>query len=118
MALELKILDELTLLCLNEENGVKRLIEYMNILFKNDVLSKLYESHVNSDRFVKNLSVKMKDYEHPKHPLRLSMNMKELHTSRIQKPIVLPPAVIAFKVLDSSDIDTQDSLIVLTGVIY
>lgn len=46
------------------------------------------------------------------------MNMKELHTRRIQKPIVLPPTVIAFKVLDSSDIDTQDSLIMLTGVIY
>ena len=46
------------------------------------------------------------------------MNMKELHTRRIQKPIVLPPTAIAFKVLDSSDIDTQDSLIMLTGVIY
>ena len=44
-----KVFNEITLVSLNNEGGVNKLINYFNRLFLNDELSEVYERYIKSD---------------------------------------------------------------------
>ena len=101
-----KVFNEITLVSLNNEGGVNKLINYFNRLFLNDELSEVYERYIKSDWYYKETSVKMEDYV---------LEFENLYNCINQKEMTLAPAVLAFKLLDGAKLNCQ---LVLTGADY
>ena len=78
-----KVFNEIALANLNN-GGANTLINYFNRLFLKEELSEVYECYIKFDRYYKETSVKMEDYE-------------KLYNHINQKEMTLPRAVLAFK---------------------
>ena len=78
-----KVFNEIALANLNN-GGANTLINYFNRSFLKEELSEVYECYIKFDRYYKETSVKMEDYE-------------KLYNHINQKEMTLPPSVLAFK---------------------
>ena len=89
--------------------NVDKLIEYVDKLFKTDELSEVYERFIQFERYKKTEDVKMEDS---------ILEFEKLYNRVRQKNMILPPAAIALKLLDASQLDSNNRKLVLTAVDY
>ena len=104
-----KVFSEITLIYLSAENGVDKLIEYMDKLFKKDELWEVYERFIQFEHYKKTDDVKMEDFV---------LKFEKLYNRIRQKNMILPPAVIALKLFDALQLDSNNWKLVLTAVDY
>ena len=104
-----KVFSEITLTYLSAENGVDKLIEYMDKLFKKDELWEVYERFIQFEHYKKTDDVKMEDFV---------LKFEKLYNRIRQKNMILPPAVIALKLFDALQLDSNNWKLVLTAVDY
>ena len=104
-----KVFNEVTLNNLNNANGVKTLIEYLNGLFLRDELTVVYERYVAFDLYFKEATTKIEDY---------ILEFIKLYNRVSQKDMTLPPPVLAFRLLDSVKLSHHDRQLALTEVDY
>ena len=102
---------EITADVLNADDGVTKLIEFLDKLFKKDELSEAYETYVEFDRFRRSkVGVSsMEDYV---------IEFEKLYNKTKKFKMELPQPVLAFKLLECSDLEMKDRQLVLTGVDY
>ncbi|KAG1704025.1 Retrovirus-related Pol polyprotein [Nymphon striatum] len=104
-----KVFSDLSLDELNSDDGVDKLIEFMDKIFKKDELSEAYESYTEFDRFRRSKVGSMEDYV---------MEFEKLYNKTKKFNMELPQAVLAFKLLEYSELEMKDRQLVLTGVNY
>lgn len=104
-----KVFSELTVDVLNADNGVEKLIEFMDKIFKKDELSEAYEAYTEFDRFRRSKATSMEDYV---------TEFEKLYNKTKKFKMDLPQPVLAFKLLECSELDMKDRQLVLTGVDY
>ena len=104
-----KVFSELTVDVLNADDGVEKLIEFMDKIFKKDELSEAYEAYTEFDRFRRSKATSMEDYV---------TEFEKLYNKTKKFKMDLPQPVLAFKLLECSELDMKDRQLVLTGVNY
>lgn len=104
-----KVFTELDMETLNDDNGVKTLMEYFDKLFLKDELTDTYEKYTIFDRYRRESGQKIEDY---------ILEFERRYNQAAKKEMVLPEIVKAFKLLDASNITQQERLLVLTAVDY
>lgn len=102
-----KVFNKLSLQVLGGDTGLGCLIEYMENLFKKDEINEVYEQYVLFDRYVKSPNENMEDY---------FIEFEKRYNRIKQKSTILPSPILAFRLLDSSGLDTRDRQLVLIGV--
>ena len=104
-----KVFSELTVDVLNADDGVGRLITFMDKIFKKDELSEAYEAYTEFDRFRRSKVSSMEDYV---------TEFEKLYNKTKKFHMELPQPVLAFKLLECSELEMKDRQLVLTGVDY
>ena len=104
-----KVFSELTVDQLNADDGVTKLIQFMDKIFKKDELSEAYEVYVDFDRFRRSKVSSMEDYV---------IEFEKLYNKSKKFKMELPQPVLAFKLLECAELDMKDRQLVLTGVDY
>ena len=94
---------------LKSDDGVKKLIKFMDNLFKKDELSEGYEIFSDFERFKRSPTMTMDTY---------SMEFDKLYNKTKKFAVVLPESVKAFKLLEGTELEQKDRQLVLTGVNY
>lgn len=90
-----KVFSELSIENLSAEDGVKKLTDFMDTIFKKDELSEAYEVYTEFDRFRRSKVNSMEDY--------VTEFEKLYHKSKKFK-MELPQPVLAFKLLECSEL--------------
>lgn len=99
-ALELKAED------LNNEDGMDILLNALDVVYKKDIIDSAYEAYTNFESFKKIDTMIMSDY----------INEFEHRYTRTKKhDMSLPDAVLAFKLLDNSNLNTKERQLALTA---
>ena len=104
-----KVFSEISADVLNADDGVTKLIEFLDKIFKKDELSEAYETYVEFDRFRRSKLSSMEDYV---------IEFEKLYNKTKKFKMELPQPVLAFKLLECSDLEMKDRQLVLTGVDY
>ena len=104
-----KVFSEISANVLNADDGVTKLIEFLDKIFKKDELSEAYETYVEFDRFRRSKVSSMEDYV---------IEFEKLYNKTKKFKMELPQPVLAFKLLECSDLEMKDRQLVLTGVDY
>ena len=81
----------------------------MDKLFKKDELWEVYERFIQFEHYKKTDDVKMEDFV---------LKFEKLYNRIRQKNMILPPAVIALKLFDALQLDSNNWKLVLTAVDY
>ena len=104
-----KVFNELKLETINADDGVEKLIEYLDKLFKKDELSEVYERYILFDRYERESEMKIDDF---------ILEFERRYNRIKQKDMNLPAGVLAFKLLDASKLPHDKRQLVLTAVDY
>ena len=104
-----KVFSELTVDVLNADDGVEKLILFMDKIFKKDELSEAYEAYTDFDRFRRSKVTSMEDYV---------TEFEKLYNKTRKFKMDLPQPVLAFKLLEYSELEMKDRQLILTGVDY
>ena len=104
-----KVFSEINAGDLNAHDGVKKLTDFLDKIFKKDELSEAYESYVEFDRFRRSKASSMEDYV---------TEFKKLYNKTKKFKMELSQPVLAFKLLECSDLEIKDRQLVLTSVDY
>eukprot|EP00112_Aurelia_sp_Birch-Aquarium-sp1_P025637 Seg862.2 transcript_id=Seg862.2/GoldUCD/mRNA.D3Y31 product="hypothetical protein" protein_id=Seg862.2/GoldUCD/D3Y31 len=104
-----KVFSDLSLDQLKGDDGVKKLMEFMDKLFKKDQLSEAYEAFSDFKRFKRKETMAMDTYV---------MEFEKLYNKTAKFKMTLPQAVQAFKLLEGAGLDQKDRQLVLTRVNY
>ena len=104
-----KVFSELTVDVLNAADGVEKLILFMDKIFKKDELSEAYEVYTEFDRFRRSKVTSMDDYV---------IEFEKLSNKTKEFKMELAQHVLAFKLLEYSELDMKDRQLALTGVDY
>ncbi|CAG2236725.1 unnamed protein product [Mytilus edulis] len=104
-----KVFSDLSLEALNADDGVDKLIEFMDKIFKKDELSEAYEAYSEFDRFRRSKVSSMEEYV---------TEFEKLYNKTKKFKMELPQPVLAFKLLEYSELEMKDRQLVLTGVNY
>lgn len=104
-----KVFSDLTLDALKADDGVNQLIAFMDKIFKKDELSEAYEAYTEFDRFRRSKVSSMENYV---------TEFEKLYNKTKKFKMDLPQPVLAFKLLECSELDMKDRQLVLTGVDY
>lgn len=104
-----KVFSELSVDVLNADDGVDKLIQFMDTIFKKDELSEAYEAYTEFDRFRRSKVSSMEDYV---------TEFEKLYNKTKKFRMELPQPVLAFKLLECSELEMKDRQLVLTGVDY
>ncbi|CAG2223740.1 unnamed protein product [Mytilus edulis] len=104
-----KVFSDLSLEALNADDGVDKLIEFMDKIFKKDELSEAYEAYSEFDRFRRSKVISMEEYV---------TEFEKLYNKTKKFKMELPQPVLAFKLLEYSELEMKDRQLVLTGVNY
>ena len=89
--------------------GLKELIEFLDKIYKEDDLTLAYDRWTEFDHFRKREELSMEEY---------ISEYTKLYNRVKKMAIVLPEAVLAFKLLDYSRLEQSDRKLVLTAVDY
>ena len=92
---------------LNCDDGVTKFITYMDQIFKKDDQTQAYEDYVQFDSFRRGKGVKIQDF---------FMEFDKLYNIAAKRDMKLSPTVLAFKLLDASQLSKNDRMFVLTGI--
>ena len=104
-----KVFCDVSLEDLKSDDGVKKLIKFMDNLFKKDELSEAYEIFSDFERFKRSPTMTMDTY---------TMEFDKLYNKTKKFAMVLPESVKAFKLLEGAELKQKDWQLVLTGVNY
>ena len=104
-----KVFNELKLETINADDGVEKLIEYLDKLFKKDELSEVYERYILFDRYERESEMKIDDF---------ILEFERRYNRIKQKDMNLPAGVLAFKLLDASKLPHDKRQLALTAVDY
>ena len=104
-----KVFNELSVAELSDDEGVTKLITFMDKIFKKDELTEAYEAYTEFDRFRRTKASSMEDYV---------TEFEKLYNRTKKFKMDLPQPVLAFKLLEYSDLEMKDRQLVLTGVDY
>ena len=102
-----KVFSDLSLDELKGDDGVKKLMEFMDKLFKKDQLSEAYEAFSDFERFKCKYTMTMDT---------CIMEFEKLYNKTAKFKMTLPQAVQVFKLLEGAGLDQKDRQLVLTGV--
>ena len=94
-----KVFSELTVEVLNADDGVEKLILFMDKIFKKDELSEAYEAYMEFDRFRRSKATSMEDYV---------TEFEKLYNKTKKFKMNLPQPLLAFKLLECSESDMKD----------
>ena len=92
-----------------KSDGVKKLIKFMDNLFKKDELSEAYEIFSDSEQFKWSPTMTRDSY---------TMEFDKLYNETKKFAMVLPESVKAFRLLEGAGLKQKDRQLVLTGVNY
>ena len=101
------VFSEISVDVLNADDGVTKLIEFLDKLFKKDELSEAYETYVAFDRFRRSKVSSLEDYV---------IEFEKLYNKTKKFKMELPQTVLAFKLLECSDLEMKYRQLVLTDV--
>ena len=104
-----KVFNEVKNADLNKEDGLKVLLEHLDKWYKRDDLSAAYESWTKFDSYKK-----VKEEEMDKYIMEFDKRSKTLSKHKV----TIPNCILAFKLLDSAGLDTQEKQIVMTAVTF
>ena len=104
-----KVFSDVSLEDLKSDDGVKKLIKFMDNLFKKDGLSEAYEIFSDFERFKWSPTMTMDTY---------TMEFDKLYNKTKKFAMVLPESVKAFKLLEGAGLEQKDWQLVLTSVNY
>ncbi|CAG2190172.1 unnamed protein product [Mytilus edulis] len=104
-----KVFSDLSLEALNADDGVDKLIELMDKIFKKDELRQAYEAYSEFDRFRRSKVSSMEEYV---------TEFEKLYNKSKKVKMELPQPVLAFKLLEYSELEMKDRQLVLTSVNY
>ncbi|CAL9707805.1 unnamed protein product [Knipowitschia caucasica] len=91
---------------LNEDTGMKILLDKLDSLFLKEEKDRIYEAYTDFDRIVKHESVSMADY---------IIDFEQRYSRMRKHKMELPDAVLAFKLLDTACLDGTDRQLALTA---
>lgn len=91
---------------LNSDDGVDKLLEKLDQLFKKDTIDSAYEAYKNFDAFYQGESVPMTDYIAQFEILYRKMEKYEMK---------LPDAILAFTLLEKANLEKKDRQMALTA---
>ena len=100
---------ELTVDVLSADDGVEKLILFMDKIFKKDEVSEAYEVYTASDRFRRSKVKSMDDYV---------SEFEKLYNKTKEFKMELAQPVLAFKLLEYSELEMKDRQLALTDVDY
>ena len=103
------VFSDVSLEDLKNDGGVKKLIKFMDNLFKKDELSEAYEIFSDFERFKWSPTMTMDTY---------TMEFDKLYDKTKKFTMVLPESVKAFKLLEGARLEQKDRQFVLTCVNY
>lgn len=104
-----QVFSEISVDDLQKEDGVKTLIEFMDNIYKQDALSEAYEAYAEFDRYKRSNDASMDMYVG---------EFEKLYNRTKKYKMDLPESVLAFKLLESANLEKKDRQLVLTGVNY
>ncbi|VDI80195.1 Hypothetical predicted protein [Mytilus galloprovincialis] len=104
-----KVFSDLSLEALSADDGVDKLIELMDKIFKKDELRQAYEAYSEFDRFRRSKVSSMEEYV---------TEFEKLYNKTKKVKMELPQPVLAFKLLEYSELEMKDRQLVLTSVNY
>ena len=91
---------------LNSTDGMKILIEALDELYKKDTIDLSYEAYSKFEKFRKSEDMKMTEY---------IVEFERLYTKVKKYQMVLPDAVLAFKLLDNANLEDREKQLALTA---
>lgn len=104
-----KVFHEIKINELNVDDGMTKLLEYLDKWYKKDELSGAYEAWGNFDKYKKSEDISIESYI-----LGYQKRCKSLSKHKIE----IPKCVLAFKLLDCAGLEHRDKQLVLTAVDY
>ena len=104
-----RVINEMDLTKLRAETGVQELLTFLNPIYKQDDLTAAYDSWSDFENLKRTQGMLIEEF---------ISEYQKLNNHICKQKIVLPEAVLAFKLLDSSGLDHTDRKLVLTGVDY
>ncbi|PIK50177.1 hypothetical protein BSL78_12928 [Apostichopus japonicus] len=104
-----KVFNEIDLEDLKKETGVSTLIKFMDNVFKKDELSAAYEAYTSFDRYRRQTETTMEEFV---------TEFEKLYNKTKKYKMELPKPVLAFKLLESAQLEHKDRQLVLTAVDY
>ena len=104
-----KVFDEMTLDDLKEEDGLNRLITFMDTKLGKDDLTDSLEKFEDFENFVRGSEQNIVDY---------IAKFDQKYNKLKKKDMTMPPAILAFKLLRKGNITKNERLLVLTGMDY
>ena len=104
-----KVFSEVSIDELKKDTGVATLIKFMDNVFKKDELSAAYEAYTVFDRYRKPTETTMEEFV---------IEFEKLYNKTKKYQMELPQPVLAFKLLESAQLEHKDRQLVLTAVDY
>ena len=104
-----KVFSDVSLEDLKSDDGVKKLIKFMDNLFKKDELLEAYGTFSDLEQFKRSPTMTMDTY---------TMEFDKLYDKSKKFVMVLPESVKAFKLLKGAGLEEKDRQLILTGVNY
>ena len=104
-----KVFEDLTLVDMTKEEGLKELTNYMDTLFKKDDLAECWTLYVEFDDCVRKEDQTMSKY---------ISNFDDAYKKIAKEGVVIPPLILAFKLLKGAKISEEERLLVITGINY
>ena len=104
-----RVFNEIDLEELDADDGVDKLVEYMDKWYKKDKLASAYDSWSDFDNFRKSDDLTMESYI-----TEFEKRQKKL----VKHDIAIPNSVLAFKLLDCAGLSHRDKQLALTAVDY
>lgn len=97
---------EITADDLNQDNGMKTLVEALDSVFLKEEKDRAYDAYTDFDNIKRENDVSMTDY---------IVHFEQRYNKMRKFDMVLPDAVLAFKLLDTASLDVKDKQLALTA---
>ena len=104
-----KVFEDLTLMDMTKEEGLKELTNYMDSLFSKDDLAECWTLYVEFDDCVRKEDQTMCKY---------ISNFDDAYKKIAKQGVVIPSLILAFKLLKGAKLNEDERLLVITGIDY
>ena len=104
-----KVFNEIDLSVLKADDGLEKLIKYLDTQFAKDDLTETYERYIEFERCKRESNQKINDF---------ILEYEKKHNALAKKQAKYPEIILSMKLIDNSNLSIVDRKLVLSGIDY